>query len=440
MQAQAMAMAPQLAMRPSGVLVAAMELLAMPSVELDQLVDRELAANPALERSERPLCPLCGAELAAERCAACRRERRDGVAPAPPELALQAEPTLAETLRAEVHLQLAQCDRPIAEYLLGCLDEHGFIDAEVDDVAATLRVTRERVTAVVRTIQQAGPPGVGARDVGECLLLQLAHAAGDARHRELARVVVGGRHDREAWFARDARESFPRTVATLAELVSFPSVSAQPARAADVAACAAWLADRLRRIGLADARVVATRGHPVVCASWRGLGERPTLLVYGHYDVQPAEPLRAWRSPPFAPAVRGDALYGRGASDDKGQLLAHVAAIEAYLRTCRELPVNVTCLFEGEEEIGSPSLTPLLREHRDARGRRRRRVGHADARPAAPGDHCSAPTGRGCTPGSSSPRCGCSAWRRAPSASCSAETCCDSSPGPGAAAVRHRRT
>ena len=163
-----------------------------------------------------------------------------------------------------------------------------------------------------------------------------------------------------------ARERFRHTVATLAELVSFPSISAQPARAADVAACAAWLADRLRRIGLADARVVATHGHPVVFASWRGSGQRPTLLVYGHYDVQPAEPLRAWRSPPFAPAVRGDALYGRGASDDKGQLLAHVAAIEAYLRAGQDLPVNVTCLFEGEEEIGSPSLTPLLLEHRDA--------------------------------------------------------------------------
>jgi acetylornithine deacetylase/succinyl-diaminopimelate desuccinylase-like protein len=163
-----------------------------------------------------------------------------------------------------------------------------------------------------------------------------------------------------------ARERFPHTVAALAELISFPSVSAQPARAGDVAACAAWLADRLRRIGLADARVVATRGHPVVFASWRGSGERPTLLVYGHYDVQPAEPLGAWRSPPFAPAVRDGALYGRGASDDKGQLLAHVAAMEAYLRTGRELPVNVTCLFEGEEEIGSPSLNALLLEHRDA--------------------------------------------------------------------------
>jgi acetylornithine deacetylase/succinyl-diaminopimelate desuccinylase-like protein len=163
-----------------------------------------------------------------------------------------------------------------------------------------------------------------------------------------------------------ARERFPRTVAALAELVAFPSVSAQPAHAGDVAACAAWLADRLRRIGLADARVLATRGHPVVCASWRGSGARPTLLVYGHYDVQPAEPLRSWRTPPFAPAVRGDALYGRGASDDKGQLLAHVAAIEAYLRAGQELPVNVICLFEGEEEIGSPSLTGLLLEHRDA--------------------------------------------------------------------------
>jgi acetylornithine deacetylase/succinyl-diaminopimelate desuccinylase-like protein len=162
-----------------------------------------------------------------------------------------------------------------------------------------------------------------------------------------------------------ARRRFPRTISALGELIAFPSVSAQPARAKDVSACADWLADRLRRIGLADTRVLATRGNPVVCASWRAAGDRPTLLVYGHYDVQPAEPLHAWRSPPFAPVVRGGALFGRGASDDKGQLLAHVAAIEAYLATGRDLPVNVTCLFEGEEEIGSPNLTAVLLDHRD---------------------------------------------------------------------------
>jgi acetylornithine deacetylase/succinyl-diaminopimelate desuccinylase-like protein len=96
-----------------------------------------------------------------------------------------------------------------------------------------------------------------------------------------------------------------------------------------------------------------------------GAPGRPTVLIYGHYDVQPADPLSEWRSPPFEPVTRGDNLYGRGASDDKGQLFAHVKALEAYLRTMGHLPVNVKCLFEGEEEIGSPSMAAFLRRHRD---------------------------------------------------------------------------
>jgi RNA polymerase sigma-54 factor len=190
MQTQTMAMTPQLAMRPSRTLVAAMELLALPSLQLDELVEHELSTNPALERAERSLCSRCGAALDAPRCTACARERHDRVAPTPPELALQAEPTLAETLRAEVHLQLAERDWAIAEYLLGCLDEHGFVDAEVDEVAATLGVTRERVIGVLEVIQEAGPPGVGARDVRECLLLQLAGTSADPRLRDLAREIV----------------------------------------------------------------------------------------------------------------------------------------------------------------------------------------------------------------------------------------------------------
>src|SRR5262249_31737766 len=138
-----------------------------------------------------------------------------------------------------------------------------------------------------------------------------------------------------------ARARFQHAVGGLAELVRFASVSAQPGHVADVAACAESLAAGLRRAGLDDVRIFRTRGHPIVRASWRGQGERPTLLVYGHYDVQPPEPLREWTSPPFEPVVRGDALYGRGASDDKAQLLAHVEAIEAYLRSVGELPVNV---------------------------------------------------------------------------------------------------
>ena len=93
---------------------------------------------------------------------------------------------------------------------------------------------------------------------------------------------------------------------------------------------------------------------------------RPTVLIYGHYDVQPAEPLDEWRSPPFEAVVRGNDLYGRGASDDKGQLFAHMKALEAFLQTRGKLPVNVKCLFEGEEEIGSPNLPAFLRRHRQA--------------------------------------------------------------------------
>jgi acetylornithine deacetylase/succinyl-diaminopimelate desuccinylase-like protein len=160
---------------------------------------------------------------------------------------------------------------------------------------------------------------------------------------------------------RDARAH----LAAVAELVRIPSVSTKPENAADVRRAATWLCTRLRATGM-QASIVETARHPAVLAHWRRLRDRPTLLVYGHYDVQPAEPMEAWSSPPFAPQVRGSELYGRGASDDKGQLLAHVAALQSYLATTGGLPVNVVCLFEGEEEIGSPNLADLLRRHREA--------------------------------------------------------------------------
>ncbi len=161
-------------------------------------------------------------------------------------------------------------------------------------------------------------------------------------------------------YARRHRERF---LAELSGLVRFPSVSADPRHAGDVAACASWLADHLRGLGATVARVLPTARHPVVHAAWRGARGQPTALIYGHYDVVPPDPLGAWRSPPFEAIRRGDSLYGRGTSDDKGQLFAHVKALEAWLRTSETLPVNVTCLFEGEEEIGSPSLAGLLANH-----------------------------------------------------------------------------
>jgi acetylornithine deacetylase/succinyl-diaminopimelate desuccinylase-like protein len=165
---------------------------------------------------------------------------------------------------------------------------------------------------------------------------------------------------------RYIRGNLPRFVSELRDFVRFPSVSAQPARAGDLKKCAAWLADHLKRAGLERVRVFPTKGHPIVYAEWLRAPARPTVLIYGHYDVVPAEPLEQWQSPPFEPALRGDNLYGRGASDDKGQMLAHVKALEAYLKTTRALPVNVKCLFEGEEEIGSPNLTPFIARNRRA--------------------------------------------------------------------------
>ena len=158
-----------------------------------------------------------------------------------------------------------------------------------------------------------------------------------------------------------ARAHRSRTLRTLEELVRIPSVSAEPRHAGQVRRCAARLAAVLRGAGLEQVRVVPTAMHPLVYGEWRRRPARPTVLVYGHYDVQPVDPVGEWSSPPFEPTRRGNDLYGRGASDDKGQLCAQIAAIEAWLRGTGRLPVNVICLLDGEEEIGSPSLAGFLR-------------------------------------------------------------------------------
>jgi acetylornithine deacetylase/succinyl-diaminopimelate desuccinylase-like protein len=157
-----------------------------------------------------------------------------------------------------------------------------------------------------------------------------------------------------------AHRNRSRSVAELQDFVGFPSVSAQPKHADDVKACAAWLANHLRQIGLRHVQIVPTQRHPLVYAEWQQTLGNPTVLIYGHYDVQPPDLLQEWHSPPFEPTVLGNDLYGRGASDDKGQLFTHVKAIESYLCTTGRLPVNVRCLFEGEEAIGSPNLTSFL--------------------------------------------------------------------------------
>ncbi|MBM3470542.1 MAG: dipeptidase [Armatimonadetes bacterium] len=160
-----------------------------------------------------------------------------------------------------------------------------------------------------------------------------------------------------------AREQDGRFLSELIEFLRIPSVSTAPERATDVARAAAWIAGHLERIGLRS-RVEPTDLHPIVRADWLGAPGRPTVLCYGHFDVQPPDPLGLWNSPPFEPTVEQGSLYARGASDDKGQLFTHVKAVEAILRTVGSLPVNVKFLLEGEEEIGSPSLAAYVPRHR----------------------------------------------------------------------------
>jgi RNA polymerase sigma-54 factor len=194
-QVPSLAMAPQLGLRPSRMLVASMQLLALPTLELERMVERELAENPALERRESPRCPRCGAEASDSWCRCCGGAASGGIRPAGTDYALAREPTLAESLRSELIAELPVADRPIAEYLLGSLDEHGFIDQELGELANALCVAPERVRRVLRAIQRVGPPGVGARDVAECLLLQVDAGAVSGPERELVREIVAGRLD-----------------------------------------------------------------------------------------------------------------------------------------------------------------------------------------------------------------------------------------------------
>lgn len=163
-----------------------------------------------------------------------------------------------------------------------------------------------------------------------------------------------------------ARAHQDRFVSELREFLRFPSVSSQPARTEDVKSCAAWLARQLKSIGLEHVRIVRTGGNPIVYADWLRAAGRPTLIIYGHYDVVPGEPLREWRTPPFCPTLKNKNVHARGASDDKGQLFSHIKAIESYLKTSRALPVNVKCIFEGEEEVGSPHLTSFIARNQRA--------------------------------------------------------------------------
>jgi acetylornithine deacetylase/succinyl-diaminopimelate desuccinylase-like protein len=156
-----------------------------------------------------------------------------------------------------------------------------------------------------------------------------------------------------------------RYVDELKAYLAIPSISALPAHHGDVVRCAEWTADELTRIGFDSARLIETAGNPIVYAEWLAAAGAPTILFYGHYDVQPVDPLDQWTSPPFEATVRDGEIYARGSADDKGQIFMHFKAIEAWLKQTGSLPVNIKIFLEGEEEVGSTHLDKFVVDHRD---------------------------------------------------------------------------
>ncbi|MGE9270494.1 MAG: M20/M25/M40 family metallo-hydrolase, partial [Verrucomicrobiales bacterium] len=150
----------------------------------------------------------------------------------------------------------------------------------------------------------------------------------------------------------------------LFSFLRFPSISTDAAHAEDVAACADWIVQKATDLGL-NAALHPTPGHPLVVAKNEHRPGRRHVLIYGHYDVQPVDPLELWTTPPFEPEIRDGKVWARGATDNKGQMLAHLLGAGKTLQEKGDLPVNLTFLFEGEEEIGSPNLAPFLRENRE---------------------------------------------------------------------------
>jgi acetylornithine deacetylase/succinyl-diaminopimelate desuccinylase-like protein len=156
-----------------------------------------------------------------------------------------------------------------------------------------------------------------------------------------------------------------RYIDEMKRYLAIPSISALPEHKGDVRTCAEWTADEMRRIGLQNVRLEETPGHPVVYGEWLGAQGAPTILFYGHYDVQPVDPLHLWTSPPFEATIRDGEIYARGSADDKGQVFMHFKAVEAHLKQNGNLPVNMKFLIEGEEEVGSANLDNFITGHKE---------------------------------------------------------------------------
>ncbi len=154
-----------------------------------------------------------------------------------------------------------------------------------------------------------------------------------------------------------------RYLKELTEYLAIPSISSDPNHKSDVQYCAEWTAQHFASIGLKNATVHKTEGHPIVTAEWINAPDKPTVLIYGHYDVQPVDPIELWEQPPFVPHIKNNRIVARGAADDKGQLFMHIKAVEAILKTLGKLPLNVKFIIEGEEEVGSTNLSAFLKNN-----------------------------------------------------------------------------
>jgi len=157
-----------------------------------------------------------------------------------------------------------------------------------------------------------------------------------------------------------------RYISELKHFLSYPSISTNPENKKDVHECAEYVKSHLEKTGFDNVAIYPTKGHPIVYADWLKAGsDKPTILIYGHYDVQPVDPVDLWTSPPFEAEIRGENIYARGSADDKGQVFIHFKALEAHLTQNKSLPVNIKLLIEGEEEIGSVHLEEFIRGHKD---------------------------------------------------------------------------
>lgn len=166
-------------------------------------------------------------------------------------------------------------------------------------------------------------------------------------------------------FEHYLKENRNKHLNELSSLLSIPSISALSEHKNDTRAAAEWIADSLINIGMENVEVFSTNGHPVVYADWLKAEGKPTVLIYGHYDVQPVDPIELWDTPPFEPSIRDNKIFARGASDDKGQTFMHIKALEAILETTGTLPLNFKFCIEGEEEIGSPHLDAFIEEKKE---------------------------------------------------------------------------